>query len=62
MEHNLVSLHWPVDLAGEDDLGRNPKDPNPAKQDAGRDSPGQCDAGRDRQDSGSHRPTVRQAQ
>ena len=62
MEHNLVSLHWPVDLAGEDDLGRDAKNPNPVEQDAGRDCAGECDPSRNGQSTCAHRCEIRQAE
>lgn len=62
MEHDLVSLHWPVDLAGEDDVGRVAKSSNPVEQNSGGDCPGKCDAGGDRQDCGAHRRALRQVE
>ena len=62
VEHGLVSTHWPVDLAGEDDLGRDATDPNPAEQDSGGNCPGECDAGGSGQDCDAHRRSVRQVE
>ena len=62
VEHNLVSLHWPVNLAGEDDLGRDATNPDLVKQDSGRNCSGECDASGDGQGSCSHRCAVRQVE
>ena len=60
MEHSLISTHWPIDVAGKDDVGRDAKDPNPVKQDSGGDCSGKRDSIRDRQNSGPHRREIRQ--
>ena len=62
MERLADYIHRVTKLESERKVSRAKPIANPVEQNPGRDSSGQCDAGRDRQDSGPHRPTVRQAE
>ena len=55
-------IHRVTKLESEGKILRAKPTANPAEQNAGRDCSGERDSGRDRQDSGPHRPAIRQAE
>ena len=62
MERLADYIHRVTKLESEGKVSRVESVANPAEQDPGGNRSGQCDAGGDRQDSGAHRPAVRQAE
>ena len=62
MEHGLVALHWPVDLAGEDNVGRTSESADSSESHEGRDRTGERDPGGSGSDSGALGREIRQVE